>query len=238
MSYTEYVKQTWDTTSYVNPTRMNHIESGIKSNSDGITSLNNDLATNPLKTEYVSFSGDVLSQALSQTKSLVVGLTASTTTNLPTTENMWKYAYVTVKRRSASQIWVEIDAETTGMKAVNFYNGSTWKGWQIFSFNSDLAYISTQINTQYGNLLFQKWGKIVTVQNVGDLHDIPNGSFTFSSIPSGYSPRTDFNVDAKRPASSFEMRFQFTANAITCYNYGGVASGTVNTTLHATYITA
>ncbi|MBQ5565864.1 MAG: hypothetical protein IIT42_03355 [Clostridia bacterium] len=29
----EYNKQTWDTTSYVNPTRMNHIEDGIEANS-------------------------------------------------------------------------------------------------------------------------------------------------------------------------------------------------------------
>ena len=29
-----YTKQTWDTTSYVNPTRMNHIEDGIKAVSD------------------------------------------------------------------------------------------------------------------------------------------------------------------------------------------------------------
>ena len=28
-----YSKQTWDTTSYVNPTRMNHIEDGIEANS-------------------------------------------------------------------------------------------------------------------------------------------------------------------------------------------------------------
>ena len=30
-----YSKQTWDTTSYVNPTRMNHIEDGIYDNSIG-----------------------------------------------------------------------------------------------------------------------------------------------------------------------------------------------------------
>lgn len=38
-----YSKQTWDTTSYVNPTRMNHIEDGIKGNSDDISSLNSNL---------------------------------------------------------------------------------------------------------------------------------------------------------------------------------------------------
>ena len=32
-----YSKQTWDTTSYVNPTRMNHIEDGIEANSTEIT---------------------------------------------------------------------------------------------------------------------------------------------------------------------------------------------------------
>ena len=34
-----YSKQMWDTTSYVNPTRMNHIEDGIKDASDSIDSL-------------------------------------------------------------------------------------------------------------------------------------------------------------------------------------------------------
>ena len=32
-----YSKQTWDTTSYVNPTRMNHIEQGIYDNSTDIS---------------------------------------------------------------------------------------------------------------------------------------------------------------------------------------------------------
>ena len=37
-----YSKQTWDTTSYVNPTRMNHIEGGIESASTATgTSYNN-----------------------------------------------------------------------------------------------------------------------------------------------------------------------------------------------------
>ena len=39
-----YEKQQWDTTSFVNPTRMNHIEEGIKANSDEVASLNTDLA--------------------------------------------------------------------------------------------------------------------------------------------------------------------------------------------------
>ena len=34
-----YSKQTWDTTSYVNPTRMNHIEDGIDSVSDTLENL-------------------------------------------------------------------------------------------------------------------------------------------------------------------------------------------------------
>lgn len=34
-----YSKQTWDTSSYVNPTRMNHIESGIEEVSNAIDNL-------------------------------------------------------------------------------------------------------------------------------------------------------------------------------------------------------
>lgn len=38
-----YEKQQWDTTSYINPTRMNHIEDGIKSNSNEIESIANNV---------------------------------------------------------------------------------------------------------------------------------------------------------------------------------------------------
>lgn len=38
-----YEKQQWDTTSYINPTRMNHIEDGIKANSNEIESVANNV---------------------------------------------------------------------------------------------------------------------------------------------------------------------------------------------------
>lgn len=41
-----YPKQTWDTSSYVNPTRMNHIEDGIKSAVDGMTNIYIEGSTN------------------------------------------------------------------------------------------------------------------------------------------------------------------------------------------------
>jgi len=37
-----YSKQTWDTSSYVNPTRMNHIEEGIEEVSDSLDNLDAD----------------------------------------------------------------------------------------------------------------------------------------------------------------------------------------------------
>ena len=40
INFIEYIKQLWDTTSYVNPTRMNHMEDGIKGNSDAVVDLN------------------------------------------------------------------------------------------------------------------------------------------------------------------------------------------------------
>ena len=39
MSLLNYIKQIWDTTSYVNPTRMNHIEEGIYAVSDKVDNL-------------------------------------------------------------------------------------------------------------------------------------------------------------------------------------------------------
>ena len=42
MSLLNYIKQIWDTTSYVNPTRMNHIEDGIYAVSDKVDNLSAD----------------------------------------------------------------------------------------------------------------------------------------------------------------------------------------------------
>lgn len=39
-----YEKQTWDTTSFVNPTRMNHIEDGIEEASNGIGALETEVS--------------------------------------------------------------------------------------------------------------------------------------------------------------------------------------------------
>lgn len=39
MSLLNYIKQIWDTTSYVNPTRMNHIEDGIYNVSNKVDNL-------------------------------------------------------------------------------------------------------------------------------------------------------------------------------------------------------
>lgn len=52
-----YSKQTWDTTSYVNPTRMNHIEDGIEA-VDGKTKLTSlvNLSVN-LTTNYFIIAG-------------------------------------------------------------------------------------------------------------------------------------------------------------------------------------
>ena len=56
-----YSKQTWDTTSYVNPTRMNHIEDGIYNNSNAIDLINAKLWT-VARAEFetsVSGGGDI-----------------------------------------------------------------------------------------------------------------------------------------------------------------------------------
>ena len=42
MSLLNYIKQIWDTTSYVNPTRMNHIEEGIYAVSNKVDNLSAD----------------------------------------------------------------------------------------------------------------------------------------------------------------------------------------------------
>lgn len=53
-----YSKQTWDTTSYVNPTRMNHIEDGIYENSTNLLTCIKNVARAEFETN-VSGGGDI-----------------------------------------------------------------------------------------------------------------------------------------------------------------------------------
>jgi hypothetical protein len=52
-----YSKQTWDTTSYVNPTRMNHIEDGIEG-----ADLTNHGITIPNKTGTIALTSDLVKE--------------------------------------------------------------------------------------------------------------------------------------------------------------------------------
>lgn len=52
----QYVKQLWDSNSFYGPTRMNHMEDGIKNNSDAIVELNSDLAEKLINVENIGWS--------------------------------------------------------------------------------------------------------------------------------------------------------------------------------------
>lgn len=77
MSLLNYIKQIWDTTSYVNPTRMNHIEDGIYDVSDKVDNLS---------AENIAYGSGNVKQALDNVPSFstVTGNFASTIGNFST----------------------------------------------------------------------------------------------------------------------------------------------------------
>ena len=126
MSFSPYSKQTWDTNSYVNPTRMNHIENGIKSNSDGVEQLNSDLnnrvlygTVSDLNLENLSFS--------SNTRGIYYYPT--TAANKPTSNND---GMIIVNYFSSSYIyeWAFVGNQKTEIYKRVKYNASTWSAWE------------------------------------------------------------------------------------------------------------
>jgi len=55
-----YEKQTWDTNSFVNPTRMNHIESGIEANSNSVDELTQ--GASDMSTEIIGIKQNIVDQ--------------------------------------------------------------------------------------------------------------------------------------------------------------------------------
>lgn len=81
-----YSKQTWDTTSYVNPTRMNHIEQGIydaSSVADGkLSPIIEDLASNVYLSDSNTWTDVPLSKNINNYK--WIGFSFTTSDNSPT----------------------------------------------------------------------------------------------------------------------------------------------------------
>lgn len=235
MSYTPYVKQTWDTTSYVNPTRMNHIEDGIKSNSDGISSLNTDLANKisvlTLDSGYTKIQ-DIPTGMYSLTASLMLALT-----DRPS-GYVGGRCYLTTQKQVADD-WYEVLYNPSAQSMWTRYRYGSVGGWQKVVTDSDLAYSATTLTTPYGNLRFYKYGKVVTVHNQGDLGNIPSGDFTLGTIPSGYVPAIWLRFDERTPNGAVALRFSFNNNGeLTCHNYAAAQSGAVNISFNASYMTA
>lgn len=59
-----YTKQTWDTTSYVNPTRMNHIEDGIKANSDVLDAIKTETVSATITANANSWGSSAISPTI------------------------------------------------------------------------------------------------------------------------------------------------------------------------------
>lgn len=77
MSFTKYVKQLWDTKSFVNPTRMNHLENGIQSCSDGVEGLLSDF--DGLTSDIDTIKTDLSAKANKATTLIGYGITDGAT---------------------------------------------------------------------------------------------------------------------------------------------------------------
>ena len=92
-----YSKQTWDTTSIFNPTRMNHIEDGIES------------ASTATGTEYssgVSVKDKIDTKAEIKTKTVTVTTNSSGIASLNTTDSQEHILSIYVSDRLAIHFWV------------------------------------------------------------------------------------------------------------------------------------
>lgn len=71
-----YEKQTWDTTSYVNPTRMNKMEAGIQDASDRLAPVESDIS------DIKSYISDLTANTVGATVDLI-GYTSSNKYTIP-----------------------------------------------------------------------------------------------------------------------------------------------------------
>ena len=115
-----YSKQTWDTTSYVNPTRMNHIEDGIESASTAVEN------TRVVVSDRLSSS-----TGWSSTIAFPTGFTMSNTyvlTLLVADANGWRVASEGLTAGGGERLFPEING--SGVRVYNnidAYYGATFK---------------------------------------------------------------------------------------------------------------
>ena len=155
MSYTE---QTWDTTSKVNPTRMNHIEDGIKDNSDALDGLNATLI--PLesggirkisdKFEWNKFSGGYY-----------------TGTNAVDISSIWDDMtdlIICVGATTNNDIWLNLNygkGMGNGLFSVDYYYSDSYHSVETFSVNTTNK--TVQLDSTWTKMV--SGGNVIPVSN-------------------------------------------------------------------------
>ncbi len=88
-----YSKQTWDTTSYVNPTRMNHIEDGIADLNFLIGGANTETSFGMFTTEFPNYTIAGVKIRNTQTGRYVIigSAVAGTSVTIDDRKSLWLY---------------------------------------------------------------------------------------------------------------------------------------------------
>ena len=117
------------------------------------------LNSNLDKLQAPESTGDILSSATSVTKTTIFkGNGSSYTGTLPSA--IYRYGVFIVTPRDGNRI---VQAVADGAYAVNYYNGSTWNGWQEFALNSATPHI-TRTNSAF---TFSTTAVTQTIQDSG-----------------------------------------------------------------------
>ena len=132
-----YSKQTWDTTSFVNPTRMNHIEQGIYD-----ADLTNKGITIPNKSGTLALTSDFI--PLGQTQNItaaeldglynknVIRMGYLNSSNMPF-NSVWGTIINQTDVVSSTRVCNQILITQSGI-AMRHYEGSSWSAWKKTSF--------------------------------------------------------------------------------------------------------
>lgn len=119
-----YSKQTWDTTSYVNPTRMNHIEDGIEQACSQRIEKGTYTATNAIFSGHNSGSGNYFSFFIpckydTTITSVTVGSSASLSIYAPSTVFTASDIDFSVQSMNKTPFGIQVELKYTSTKAAN-----------------------------------------------------------------------------------------------------------------------
>lgn len=155
----------WNTTKYVNPSNMNHMDDGIKAACDGVDAVNENLGTKNLKTytditQFGLESADTIEAiitALPSYSELIYGVSSGSAlaTSLPLNGDTGELRVTKTTSYNGGRGRIECKNYRSKAVHINYYYNGTLGAWDSNALNSDLP-ITKDITTQIADV--GTWG--------------------------------------------------------------------------------